>query len=86
MSGSVLSGMPRCLMDVPAALNVMAVAWVRAYKVLQRADAHAAGLAALQPGSCRVNVQSDAAVQDGLCVGWRAGVHCGVICMEVQER
>ena len=22
---------------------------------------------------------------DGLCVSWSAGVHCGVICMEVQE-
>ena len=50
---SVLRGMPRCLTDVPAAWKVMPVAW----SWPTRGDAHAAGLAALQPGSRRINLQ-----------------------------
>ena len=54
--------------------------------MLQRADAHAAGFAALQPGSGRLNVQGYAAIQDDLGVSWSASMDCGVVCMEVQDR
>ena len=59
--------------------NACGLVW--ANKMLQTADAHAAGLAALQPGPCRINVQGYAAIQNGLC----AGLYCGSVCMEVQE-
>ena len=36
-------------------------------------------------GSRRINVQGYAAVQNGLCVSWRAGVYCGIVRVEVQE-
>ena len=38
----------------------------------------------LQPGPCRINAQGYAAIQNGLCVSWSAGVYCGVVCVEVQ--
>ena len=59
---------------------------VWANKVLQRAAAYAAGLAALQPGSCRLNEQGYAAIQDERGISWSAGVDCGVVSMEMQER